>query len=431
MTHWNQSELRSFIHAHFQPNASGANPSWVNSVALQIDAQGVLNVAFPHAYFQEWFTQYLQGEFESFILHNVPGITGFLYQDKPFAREKGEPFFPPFQGDERHTFTRFLHNSGNREQIRTARALSAHLQWPATVLLICGPPGSGKTSCLFSMANALLNMPAADPVLALNCDDLQSLAHLSGREQERARKEIHRARAFLLDDVHLSARSTALQEELVLLFDALEEAKTPMVFTRRENMAENNGLDPRLHSRLAGGIILHLNRPDLDIRIQFAQQENDRYRLGLTDDEQLTLARQCTDFQTLNQALCRLAAQNERRSPGRGRRTVRDLIPRAAPQGPTPMPKEDIISLVAGHFSLAPGDLLSSSRKKNVVLARQIAIYICRETHNLSFTRLGTLFGNRNHSSIIYAYKRVQSLQKERPEVKSRIQNLIKQCVHK
>jgi chromosomal replication initiator protein len=233
----------------------------------------------------------------------------------------------------------------------------------------------------------------------------------------------------MLDDVHQLEPVPSHQEELVLLFDYLEEAGTPMIFTCQEGITENGGLLPNLRSRLTGGTIVHLKRPDLDLRVQYIRQESDHYHLQLNDDDQLTLARQCLDFQALNQVLFRLAAQNSLRNSGETQDVAKSLSQTSTSSPDCPLPCNEIIALVGKHFSLSPELLTSTSRKQKVVLARQVAIFICRELHQLSFSRIGALFGGRNHSSIIYAFKKIQSLEKERPEIKSHIETLIKQCV--
>ncbi len=429
MADWNQNTLRSLIQTHFQPSQTRANPSWVKSVAFQPQTDGTLAVYFPHTYFQEWFIQYLQEDFEAFILNNFPEISGFTYQKQRHSSSSRKKIFSPFQGDEQRIFARFLYNDRNREQIMAAQALSRQTKWPASSLLICGPRGCGKSHLLYALANAMQENYPSGSVLALSCEDLTGITHLADQEQYQARRELRRAKALMLDDVHQLEYVPSQQEEFVRLFDHLEEAETPMIFTSQEGITENKGLLPSLRSRLTGGTIVHLKRPDLDLRVQYVQQASDHYHLQLHENDQLTLARQYLDFQALNQALFRLAAQSSLRISGKTKDIVKGISQTDTSQN-TPLPCNEIIALVGKHFSLSPNLLISASRKQKVVLARQIAIYICRELHQISFTRIGALFGGRNHSSIIYALKKIQSLEKKRPEVKSQIETLLKQCAN-
>jgi chromosomal replication initiator protein len=417
------------IQTHFQPSQTRANPSWVKSVVFQPQNDGTLAVYFPHTYFQEWFVQYLQEDFETFILGNFPEVSGFTYQKQKHSPSSQKEIFSPFQGDEQRTFARFLYNDRNREQVMTAQALSRQTKWPASSLLICGPRGCGKSHLLFAVANAMQENYPSGSVLALSCEDLTGITHLADQEQHQARTELQRAKALMLDDVHQLEFVPSQQEELVRLFDHLEETGSPMIFTSQDGITENGGLLPSLRSRLTGGTIVHLKRPDLDLRVQYVQQASDHYNLQLQDNDQLTLARRCLDFQALNQVLFGLAARSSLRISGKTKDVVKGISQRHTSQN-TPLPCNEIIALVGKHFSLSPDLLTSTSRKQKVVLARQIAIYICRELHQISFTRIGALFGGRNHSSIIYAFKKIQSLEKERPEVKSQIETLLKHCAN-
>lgn len=427
MLDWNQNTLRNFIQAHFQPRQTQASPSWVNSVSFQPQADGSLLIQFPHAYFRDWFGQYLQKDFEAFIQNNFPGISGFVYQDQIFSHQHKESIFQPFQGDDRHTFKRFLYNEKNSQQMMTALSIINQSPWPAQPLLICGPQGCGKSHFLLAMANALLAAGRSGPVLAITCDDLFSIDRLPAEDKERARNEIRTAQAFFLDDVHRIEKSPALQDEFLALYDGLEEQGVPMVFTCLRKLSENGEVKPNLRSRLERGGILHLRSPDLDIRLQFVQQESQHHGLHLSEGDQLNLARQCQDFQAISHVLFKLLAQKDLRSPAR-KQDISECIAQAGADKPQPMSCEEIMDRVAKHFSLPVQELISHRRHQKSVLARQVAIYICRNLHHISFTQIGALFGGRNHSSIIYAFKKIQSLQKERPEVKSQVQNLLKQC---
>ncbi len=427
MTDWNQGTLRQIIQNHFQPSQTQANPSWANSVSFEAQPDGTLMIQFPHTYFQDWFRQFLQKDFEAFIREYVPGITAFVYQNQTYRHQPKERIFPPFQGDGRRTFQRFLHNDKNRDQVLTAKALVNQSRWPTSPLLICGPRGCGKSHLLLAMANSFLTPDQPGPVLALACQDLFSLASLSAEDKERARNELCKAQALLVDDVQQIEKSRALQDELILVFDVLEETGTPMIFSCLQKIPEDGEIHPKLRSRLEGGIILHLKAPDLDIRGRFVQLENEQHGLHLSEGDQLALARQCMDFQSITQILFRLLAQQDLRSSNQ-RQDLSHLIAQAGNDKPQPLSCQEIMGQVAKHFSLSVEELISHRRQQKTVLARQIAIFICRQLHNTSFTQIGSLFGGRNHSSVIYAFKRIQSLQKDRPELKSQVQTLLKQC---
>ncbi len=426
MADWNQNALRQYIQTHFQPTQTQANPSWVNSVSLQAGGDGMLVVGFPHTYFQDWFEQFLKKDFESFVVNNFPGISGFVYQSQNHCQPSKDRIFPPFQGEESRTFQRIIHNAKNRQQVVTAQALTRQVRWPTTPMLICGPYGCGKSHFLLAIANDLISTFQSGPVVVLAWEELQNFSRLPEEDKERGRNELHTAKALLIDDVHRIESSPSLQSELVYVHDALEEVGTPMVFTCLDQLPDSENLQPKLRSRLEGGLILHLKAPDLDTRIQHVRQETEQRGLDLSEGDQLSLARQCPDFQSMHQVLFRLAAQKNGPSPHR--QDMATYIAQTENHKPQPLSCREIVSRVAKHFSMPVEEVLSHRRQQRAVLARQIAIFICRSLHDVSYTQLGSLFGGRNHSSIIYAFKKIQSLQKERPEIKSQVQTIMKQC---
>ena len=426
MADWKQSALRQYIQTHFQPTQTQANPSWVNSVSLQAHGDGMLVVGFPHTYFQDWFEQFLQKDFESFVLDNFPGISGFVYQSQNHCQPSQDRIFPPFPGEQSHTFQRFVHNAKNQQHVVTAQALTRQVRWPTTPMLICGPNGCGKSHFLLAIANDLVSTFQSGPVVVLAWKDLQNFSRLAEEDKEKARNELHTAKALLIDDVHRVEGSPSLQSELVHVHDALEEVGTPMVFTCLDQLPDSENFQPKLRSRLEGGLILHLKTPDLDTRILHVRKENEQRGLDLSEGDQLALARQCPDFQSIHQVLLRLGAQKN--GPSFQRQDMSTCIAQSQTHKPQPLSCREIVSRVAKHFSMPAEEVLSHRRQQRAVLARQIAIYICRSLHDVSYTQLGALFGGRNHSSIIYAYKKIQSLQKERPEIKSQVQTIMKQC---
>ena len=131
------------------------------------------------------------------------------------------------------------------------------------------------------------------------------------------------------------------------------------------------------------------------------------------------------NIRELEGALIRVAAfaslQSVRMDQKLAEAVLRDLIPDAGDRQITPAV---VMSVTAGFFGVSMDDLCGSSRSRSLVMARQIAMYLCRELTDLSLPKIGTLFGGRDHTTVIHAYKKIEALMAEKRQVYNQVTEL-------
>jgi chromosomal replication initiator protein len=148
----------------------------------------------------------------------------------------------------------------------------------------------------------------------------------------------------------------------------------------------------------------------------------------LSEEQILFLAQWLPDFRSIHSALSRLALSGEFQGGTFRTKQLQELVQADEETPEKPPDCEFILEKTAAYFRLEPGDLKSSRRSSSVVLARQCAMYLCRCLSNSSYDAIGQAFGGKNHATVIYAFKKIQQLQKDKKKVKNMLEELSTIC---
>jgi chromosomal replication initiator protein len=187
-------------------------------------------------------------------------------------------------------------------------------------------------------------------------------------------------------------------------------------------------LEPGLKSRLGWGLMVTLKRPDLDIRLQFITLTCQKRHIELSGEQMLTLAQHFSDFRSLQGCLLKILAFQNLISPQMAQEDFFNILKGLDAQATTKLTHEMIIAVVADHLSVPRSQILSATRKQDVVLARQMAMYLCRKLLHHSFPHIGAIFGGKDHSTVIYACRKIESLKDSKQEIKHQLDILNKKC---
>lgn len=420
--------LRPLLSGAASPHTAGgaASGAWLDALALRLE-EGRLVVGFPHSYFARWFSMYKQAGFESALARRFPEVPGICYEDTPGWTRPGSdapglatasaPVAPApgaspnyaahTDTDGADPFDRFIVNAKNAFPLATARKIAGEgAPGGATVVVFCGKSGTGKTRLLRALAVALGRRLGEGRVqycgAAQFCGPGGGTARGAGFWQS--------CDAVLLDDVQDLAPETLLQRELAAWMDA-RPARAPgrlMIFAHAGPAGDLAHLTERLRTRLESGLVLELLEPDLDVRLRYLQRAARERELPLSREQLLYLAQRCAQFSLLQGLLRKVeafAALN-------GRAPLQADLENIVRTGGSVRPAgcREILSSVARGFNLRTEDILGARRRPDLVLARQVAMYLCRRKLGLSYPELGRAFGGRDHSTVIHAVKKIHRL---------------------
>ena len=230
---------------------------------------------------------------------------------------------------------------------------------------------------------------------------------------------------LLIDDIQFIAGKERTQEEFFHTFNTLYEANKQVVISSDRSAKEMSDIEERLRSRFEMGLIADIQPPDLETKIVILRRKAEVEQVPLPNDVALFLATHIkTNIRELEGSLIRLGAfsslTGQEITLEMAKRVLRDTIQ----EKKKVVTVEDIQRAVTERFQIKTVELKSKRRTKNLVLPRQICMFLCRELTNLSFPEIGKHFGGKDHSTVIHACKQIEKGKAEDFNLKTTLESL-------
>ncbi|HMA76163.1 MAG TPA: chromosomal replication initiator protein DnaA [Candidatus Krumholzibacteriaceae bacterium] len=347
----------------------------------------------------------------------------------PPKKEEGR-IEPPLNKNlnRRYTFGEFVVGACNR---LTHAAASAVAENPASAynpLFIYGGAGLGKTHLIQAIGNYAITHHSSLRVSYVSAETfMNELIYAIQTGSTLKFKERYRNTDILLiDDVHFLAGKESTQEEFFFTFNALHDANKQIVVTSDRPPKEIPTLQDRLTTRFEWGLITDIHPPDLETRIAILRRKVRKENIEIPDDVINLIAENVkTNIRALEGSLIRLLASSsltrQEINCEMAERTLDGIIKNLKP---TPVTIESIQKRVSETYGISVAKIKSSSRIKNIVLARQIAIFLSREITDKSLVEIGKNFGGRDHSTVLHAIKKINKSLSKDPSLEKEIQIL-------
>jgi chromosomal replication initiator protein len=328
------------------------------------------------------------------------------------------------------TFETFVEGKSNQ----LARAASIQVgENPGSVnnpLFIYGGVGLGKTHLMHAIGNIILaNKPSAR-VVYLHSEGFvaQMVKALQNNKIDEFKRRYRSVNALLIDDVQFFAGKERSQEEFFHTFNALFESQQQIVLTSDRFPKEVSGLEERLRSRFGWGLTVAIEPPDLETRVAILKKKAMQlFSLDLPNEVAFFIGKRVrSNIRELEGALRRIVANAQ--FTGRpitmdfAKDALRDML--AAQDKLVTI--ENIQKTVAEYFKIRTSDLLSSSRSRAVARPRQIAMTLAKELTSHSLPEIGNSFGGRDHTTVLYATRKVAELRESDHRVEEDYNNLLR-----
>ena len=355
-----------------------------------------------------------------------------------FERQESPAPAPPRPTDSRlnpkYTFDNFVIGGSNRFAHAAAVAVAEAPAKAYNPLFVYGDSGLGKTHLLHAIGHYAENLYPGIQVRYVSSEDftndfINSIANNQAAAFNRRYREVD---ILLIDDIQFLQGKEQTQEAFFHTFNTLHDHNKQVVITSDVAPKHLTGFEDRMTSRFEWGLITDVQAPDLETRIAILRKKAQSERLQVPDEAlEFMASKVSSNIRNLEGTLIRVTAfANLNRTSvdmNLVETVMRDVISDSADDVISPT---DIITATADYFKLPVEELYGSSRSQAVANARQIAMYLCREMTDLSLPKIGQLFGNRDHTTVMYANKKITTLMKERrstynqvTELTSRIRN--------
>lgn len=407
---------------------------WLQGLRVCV-RDGQAEVRFPHKLYERFFAPHRQ-LFESALRQCLPQVVRIAYAPSEWphpapgptpvapmpltqcGRADGGPAGHSLPGPEK-ALEDFFCNRKNAFPLEAVRRIIEHA--PGEIfnpLLLYGYSGTGKSHLLKAIGDAYTRRGLR--VMAMQAARFCRQADDWSRQPEYF-WQCHDA--LLLDDLQEIVDEPAWQQRLVPLLDHCPPARQ-IVFALTGSPQTFKSLQSRLLGRLEGGLVTELLEPDLEIRLRYLQETCRQRNLPLSREEQLFLARRCRQFRLLQGMLLKVEAFAEMRQGSLSRGDIENI---ARTGGTEPfVGHKEIIEEVSRLYALRPEEVLGNGRRPQLVLARQIAMYVCRRRLGLSYPELGRMFGGRDHSTVVHAIKKIRKVMESNKDVQTVVATLEK-----
>lgn len=328
----------------------------------------------------------------------------------------------------KYTFDTFVIGQSNRFAHAAAVAVAEAPAKAYNPLFIYGESGLGKTHLLHAIGHYAMSLYSGMRVRYVSSEEftndfINSIANNQGAAFQQRYRNID---LLLIDDIQFLQGKAETQEAFFHTFNTLHDHDKQVVITSDVPPKHLTGFEDRMRSRFEWGLLTDVQAPDLETRIAILRKKAQNERLQVPDDAvQYMASKVSSNIRELEGTLIRVTAfANLNRTVVTlplVQTVLKDLVTFDENNVIAPV---DIISTTAEYFRLSMDDLYGSSRSQAIATARQIAMYLCRELTDLSLPKIGQLFGNRDHTTVMYANKKIAELMKERRSIYNQVTEL-------
>ena len=356
------------------------------------------------------------------IAREVPAVE--TKQETPAAPETAVSFEANF------TFDNFIVGSSNKFAYAASQAVATKPAVQYNPLFIYGGSGLGKTHLLYAICNEIRkNMPAAK-IFYTKAETMTNeiIEAIQKHTTADLRAKYRQVDVLLVDDIQFLAGKESTQEEFFHTFDFLHSNNKQIILTSDRPPKEIATLSDRLRNRFEMGLMADIQPPDLETRIAIIRRKAESLDIPISDDIAEYIAGQLkSNVRQLEGVVKNMKAQymlkGEKLSVLTAQNAIRDI---RNDNQPVTVTVDRIISEVARSMMVKPEDIRSQKRSAPISQARQVAEYVMRNVTGLPMQSIGDEFGARDHSTIVYAIRKVEERMEKDSVFKNTVNDIIK-----
>lgn len=332
--------------------------------------------------------------------------------------------------DDKKNFDNFIVGPSNNMAHAFSQAVAKDPGKIYPQLYIYGNSGLGKTHLLHAVCNYIKDKDPKRRICLTTATDfmqemvmaIQSSMNGGNKVNDFRKKYTEMVDVLIIDDIHELKGKARTQSEFFYIFNELQAKNKQLIFTSDKQPNEINGLEDRISSRLCSAILVDIQQPDIETRIAILKckaAEKDIY----LDDEVINLIASSvkSNVRELEGKLIKLGAYSDLMNIDIDLEIAKKQLNITNDENGKTLDISTISNTVAEYFKIPIGDIKGKTRKKDVTLARHIAMYMSHKILRLTLEEIGFFFSNRDHSTVIHGIKKIEDLVKKDSTISHKI----------
>jgi len=412
--------------------------TWIKPLRASEVSDGTVTIEVPSTLFRDWLNDnYVDALEEEFSRHHdqpviltiavntaAPGVAAAAPAGRP-ARLPEAPTLIP-----RYTFENFVVGASNQFAHAACVAVANRPADHYNPLFIYGGVGLGKTHLVNAVGHRLIERNPGHKVVYTTFESFmnQLIGSLRRDRMNEFKSHFRNIDVLILDDIQFIAGKERTQEEFFHTFNSLYENHKQIILTSDRFPKEIPKLEDRLRNRFEWGLTADIQPPDIETRIAILCKKAEEEEIDLPQEVANFLATNIwSNVRELEGSLTRLGAFASLTKVEITIDLAKEVLRHTLKDNEKQVTVRNIQKAICDHFDVKISDLKSKRRTKNLALARQMAMYLCRKFTSTSFPAIGAEFGGRDHSTVIHASKTIEQKTVTDPTIKATVDSLVRQ----
>jgi chromosomal replication initiator protein len=310
----------------------------------------------------------------------------------------------------RYTFETFIIGSFNELAHAAAQAVIKSPGLMYNPLFIYGSTGHGKTHLIQAVGNHIKTVSPSKRIFYMTSEKFgqDCMNALQTQKMSVFKEKYRKYDVLIMDDIQFFSDKQKFQEELFHLFNTLYDNNKQVIFSSDKHPHFITGLEERLKSRMAAGMIVDISQPDQESRIAILASKARTQGLSLSQEVIDYLAQTISgNIRDLEGALNTLIIHSQLKGREVSVADVRSLV-KSNQKPKRSVAVKDVVKVISDFYSIEEGSIYEKTRKKEVIKPRQIIMYILREDFNISYPSIGEKLGGRDHTTVIHSCEKIK-----------------------
>ncbi len=321
----------------------------------------------------------------------------------------------------KYTFETFVVGNNNRFAHAAAIAVGDKPGESYNPLFLYGGVGLGKTHLMQAIGNRILQNNRTAKILYVTSEKFtnQLINAIKDNKNEVFRNKYRTIDVLLIDDIQFIAGKERVQEEFFHTFNALYEDKKQIIISSDKPPRDIPFLEDRLKSRFEWGLLADISCPDYETRLAILRKKAQEENIIVDDNILANIANKIdSNIRELEGVFNKIIARASLTHSPITIELTENTINEFKAASEKVLSSDFVMETIAKYFNINKDDLSSNKRSNEIAFPRQIAMYLCREVANMSYPKIGEDFGNRDHSTVMHACKKIEKEIKEKTNTK-------------